>query len=137
MEITTCDIVEMLKTAIAGERNAANYYLKLAEAVPSNTARQEILTIRRQELRHYDLLQEIYADITGRDYMAAEPPQGGPKGWCEGVKEAICRELKDAEAYSSLACCLLCMRHKEKVLDILNDEKCHAKILYKFYEDCK
>ena len=136
MEITTCDIVEMLKSGITGEKQAVTRYQQLADLSLTTEQKQEINSIRKQEMRHYDILQEIYEDITGREYTPETVRESMPANWCEGLKAAICDELKAAEEYSELACCLICMRHKEKIISIINDEKCHAKILYSFYEEC-
>lgn len=137
MEILTCDIVELLKAAILDEKEAAQFYELLAEAAPDGEIRQKLLNIRRKELMHFELLQEIFADITGREYPANSKAAEEIGSFGEGLKKAICGELEAAEKYSELACCLPCMRHKEQVIGILNDEKCHAKMLFALFEELK
>lgn len=137
MEILTCDIVELLKSAILDEKEAASFYEKLAESAPDTEKRQKILNIRRRELMHMEMLQEIFADITGREYPINIGQTENITSWQEGLKKAVCGELSAAEEYAELACCLPCMRHKEQIIGILNDEKCHAKILFALYEETK
>jgi len=137
MEILTCDMVEMLKAAILDEKEAAGFYEMLAEAAPDAEIRQKIINIRRKELMHFELLQEIFADITGREYPVNTKIAGETGSFGEGLKTAICGELEAAEKYAELACCLPCMRHKEQIISILNDEKCHAKVLFAIFEEMR
>ena len=135
MEMTACDIVEMLKKDIMREKQAIYDYEHLSKLCETAEFRRQMLAIRKQEMLHYDMLQEIYADITGREYTPGEVREYTVTDKCEGLKQAICSELKDSEYYSELACCLPCMRHKEKIIAILDDEKCHARILFKHYQE--
>ncbi|MCL2816868.1 MAG: hypothetical protein FWD39_00575 [Clostridiales bacterium] len=131
-----CEIAQMLKEAMVDEKEAASAYEAIAEKSKNPADRNALLAIRRDEERHYGLLCEIYGEITGREYPAGKVYSEPPHSYLEMIKSSICGELEAAASYEKLACALTCMRHKETVCSILNDEKMHAKKLAAIYQSC-
>jgi len=131
---TLCETVQMLKEAMVDEKEAACDYAAIAEKSRKPEEKEALLAIRRDEERHYGLLHEIYGEITGREYQSEQVGAELPHRYAEMLKSSICGELEAAAHYEKLACGLACMRHKEIVCSILNDEKMHAKRLAAIYQ---
>ena len=129
-----CDIAQMLKESMVDEKDSIYAYEAIAEKSKKPADRNTVLAIRRDEKRHYGLLREMYGEITGREYHAGQVHADLPYSYIEMIKSSICGELEAAAFYEKLACSLACMRHKEIVCSILNDEKIHAKKLAAIYQ---
>ncbi|MEG1501284.1 MAG: ferritin-like domain-containing protein [Clostridiales bacterium] len=130
------DLIRMLREALAGEKMALRNYDILLNAAGRPEDKAQINKIRRDERRHYLLLEEIYESLTGKEYPPINAPASMPKNYCDMVKTSICDELEAAVFHEKLACRLNCIRHKEIICKIINDEKEHARILASIYKKC-
>lgn len=133
------NVLQAIRDAMKDEREASRMYHYMAKKAPCEADKQLFYSIRRDEKRHYCLLQEIYRDLTCECYCVDEISVRKPKGYCRALKKAICHEMQDATDYENLASALTCVEHQEIVICIMNDEKEHAQklaALYKLYQDC-
>ncbi|MGI5892150.1 MAG: hypothetical protein ACOX7H_05360, partial [Bacillota bacterium] len=69
-------------------------------------------------------------------YSLGNPSVSLPKNYCDMIKTAIYDELNAAALYERLAAKLFCLKQKEIICSILNDEKHHARILAAMYQRC-
>ncbi len=130
------ELVRLVKEAILAEKMAVRNYDILLGVTASPEDRAVITQIRRDERRHLMLLQDIYETLTGKEYPESNAPASMPQNYCQMIKTSICDELEAAVFYEKLAGRLPCMKQKETVCGILNDEKQHARALAAIYKRC-
>lgn len=128
------EIIKMLKDALVGEKLAIGNYELLLEAANDYQEKMHIMQIHRNERRHYFLLEEIYESYTGDTCPEIKSVASMPARYEDMLKTSICDELDTVCFYESLGAKLSCLRQKEMVATILNDEKEHARILAVFYQ---
>lgn len=129
------ELIRMIKEALAAEKMAARDYEIMIEAARSPEDARWLAHIRNDEKRHYLILEDIYRDLTGKDYPLSRSPASMPAYFREMVKTSICDELEAAAFYEKLAARFSCSRHREAVHTILNDEKEHARTLAGIYKN--
>ena len=122
----------MLKEALAGEKMAESNYQLMQEAAPP-ADRESVFTIACEENRHFLLLQSLYHELFGVMPPEARVAASMPQGYRQMLKTSICDELEAVAFYGQLADELKCLRHKELICFIINDEKNHARILSAIY----
>ena len=128
------EVVRMLRDALVGEKMAICNYELLLEAADDFNEKMHITQIHRNERRHYFLLEEIYESFTGDISPEIRSVASMPAEYEDMLKTSICDELDTVCFYESLFSKLTCLRQKEMVATILNDEKEHARILAAFYQ---
>lgn len=74
-------IAEIAK-AINGEYSAIICYEQLSKLAPNETARNQILEVRNDEINHYQTFSQIYVSLTGRQHTPQMTEQ------CESIYEA-------------------------------------------------
>ena len=122
----------MIKEALAGEKMAESNYLLMQEAAPP-TDKESIFIIACEENRHFLLLQSLYHELFGVMPPEARVAASMPQSYRQMLKTSICDELEAVDFYWQLSEELKCLRHKEQVYFIINDEKNHARILAAIY----
>ncbi|MFC4076298.1 ferritin family protein [Salinithrix halophila] len=87
--------------AISGEYNAIQCYARLAKAAPDAETRKQILEIRQDEVRHYQVFMGIYHRLTGG---AVPPitPEPCPRDFREGLRAAFKDEQETVDFYLSV-----------------------------------
>lgn len=120
--------VEEIKKIIQGERNTELLYDYLISAAPT-TEQQEILQNLKCDLqRHSILFRRIYKDFTTIEApINYEEAFQEPKSYIDGVKKALCEELKLIEKCRDIKCALGSECHRDIVFDIITE-----KIKYSF-----
>ena len=131
---TDREIIKMLKDALMVEKMAICNYEIMLEAAKDYNEKMHITQIHRNERRHYFLLEEIYESYTGEVSPEIKSVASMPTGYIDMLKTSICDELDKVGFYESLIGKLTCLRQKEMIATILNDEKEHARILAAFYK---
>ncbi len=127
------ETIRLLKEAMAAEKMAARDYELLIAATENQEGGIWLGHILNVEKRHFLLLEDIYQDLTGENYPIKNSPASMPREYPEMLKTSICDELEAVAFYEKLAPRLLCLRHKEIIWRILNDEKEHARTLAGIY----
>lgn len=84
--------------AIDGEYTAVLCYEQLAKMAPSEEARKQILEIRNDEIRHFQMFSKLYTSMTGRQHTPKlnEPCPGS---YLEGVRSSFKDEQETVDAY--------------------------------------
>ncbi len=131
---TDLEAIQLLKEGLLGEQMAIRGYEMIRHNSGSGQDKELITSILRDERRHYFLLQEIFEERTDTVFEMAKASISMPMDFIDMIKTAICDELEAVAFYERLAGMLDCMRQKEIVLQILNDEKEHAQLLAGLYQ---
>ena len=92
-----------------------------------------LAAIRREERRHYYLLEGIYEETTGKPFAANRAALSLPKNYPDMLRTAICDKLAAIDFYEELIINVKCVRQKELLVIIISDQKEHARILASIY----
>lgn len=129
----SAELARMLKEAMAAERMAIRNYDLLLEAAQEEDVREDIRHIRREEKRHYVLLEGMYEEMTGLEYAVGRAPASMPQNYYDMIRTSICDELEAVNFYEYLAKEIDCEIQRATVWEIMNEEKEHARILAAIY----
>ena len=58
-------LIRSLEKAINGEYSAIQCYEKLAKMAPNQKERKQILEIREDEMKHFQVFSQLYINLTG------------------------------------------------------------------------
>ncbi len=101
MQPVSPELIRNIERAINGEYQAIQYYRRLAELAPNQEARQTILSIRQDEIRHYNSFTRIYTQLTG---SRPRVQQGSlPRTYREGLRQGIQDELEASRFYREIS----------------------------------
>ncbi len=121
------DALDLVRTAVEGEREDELFYDYLISVAPSQEEVNIIKSIRDDERKHNKMFREIYAYFTGDEIQAEENPRfEKPRSYLEGVKKAFFGELAAMERYRNIRAGLPVNYYRDMVFEILTDELKHA-----------
>jgi rubrerythrin len=89
--------------AINGEYSAIACYEQLAKIAPNEEARNRILEIRKDEIRHYQIFSQIYFTITGRQQPAPQIVEQCATEYRSGLEAALKDEQETVDFYHEIA----------------------------------
>ncbi|MCM2534066.1 ferritin-like domain-containing protein [Neobacillus pocheonensis] len=114
-----------VEKAINGEYSAIHCYGKLANLAPSGDERKRILEIRKDEIRHFQLFEQIYTSLTGSQ---PQPKiiEECPDVYFDGVEFALQDEQKTVDFYMEIADDATNQHIKEVFRRAAADEQNHA-----------
>jgi rubrerythrin len=135
LRVENSGLIETLENAMKAERIAAANYGIMLDSEEAFKDAPLLAYIRNAERRHYLLLDSIYWDFTANNYITFKRVATMPRYYPEMIRTSLCDELEAAAFYENLLSALACLRHKEIIALILNDEKEHARFLGKLYEN--
>jgi len=125
---------ELLNQALMGQKRAVRCYELIAAAAPDFRDKELLLAIRREERRHYYLLEGVYEDICGHAYNPPRVSLSLPRVYVQMLKTALCDKLAAIDFYEALLPELHCVKNQELLTMILSDQKEHARILVAIYD---
>lgn len=120
-------------------REAELFYCCMVEKSQCEVDKEMFRQFSMDERRHYALLQQILRELTCECYCVGEVCIEEPKGFCKAIKVAIYNEMQLSNDYENLAYYLTEMCHREILLKMIQDSRCHAERLaelYKFAQEC-
>ncbi|MFC7373542.1 ferritin-like domain-containing protein [Fictibacillus iocasae] len=91
-----------IEKALNGEYSAIACYEQLAQLAPTAGERERILEIRSDEIKHYQVFNDIYTQLTGRQHQ----PQMTEKCatvYKKGLEASIEDEQKTVDFYMEIA----------------------------------
>lgn len=91
-----------LVKAINGEYSAIICYEQLARLAPTEEARKQILEIREDEIRHFQVFCHIYQMLTGRQHTPQMTEQC-KDNFIDGVQASFKDEQETTDFYLSMA----------------------------------
>ncbi len=95
-------LIQDIATAINGEYSAIICYEQLAKIAPDEEAGKQILEIRQDEVRHYQLFSGIYKALTGSPYTA-QMSEPCPQSYADGLHASFKDEQVTTDAYLDIA----------------------------------
>jgi rubrerythrin len=126
--------LQLIKEAVAGEREDQLYYEYLISVAPTNEEKLIIASIRDDERRHNRLFRKIYKDLTGQEVpQAAGEEFQRPRTYKDGLVKALFGELAAVEKYRVIRQGLPNTYYRDILFNIITDEIKHsAKYNYLF-----
>jgi len=125
-----------LYEGLCKEKRAVRALSVIIGAAPRLADRELLSAVQREERRHYYLLEGMYEEVAGK---ACETPAAAvslPKNFCEMLKTQICDKLEAIDLYERTLPQLECLRLRELMQIILDDQKEHARVLAGIYQRC-
>lgn len=96
------NLINHIVKSINGEYNAVICYEQLAKITPNEEARKQILEIRNDEIRHYQMFSKLYTSMTGKQHT---PQLLSPcaDNYLQGVKASFKDEQKAVDTYLDIS----------------------------------
>jgi rubrerythrin len=98
----------------------------MAEMTDNKGVIEQIRFAYEDEAKHYDMFQEIYEEITGRDVQIMSPEQENLNKLIDAVKSSINGELEAVELYREIRAMLRGKEYRDMLYEIITDEQEHA-----------
>lgn len=95
-------LINNIAKAINGEYSAVQCYEQLAKLAPSAEVRDQILEIRKDEIRHLNTFSQIYQSLTGKQ-PTPQISEECPDNFKEGILAAFKDEQKAVDSYLDIA----------------------------------
>lgn len=119
------ELLADIQKAINGEYSAINCYQQLAELAPTEEARKQILEIRQDEIRHYQIFSHIYFMLTGKQHTPQMTEQC-KSVYTEGLRASFKDEQETTDFYLDIAQKTTDPYIKEQFHRASSDEQNHA-----------
>jgi len=121
-----------LKQAAESEADVRAFYDMMVENAPSEAERGIIDDMRREDLKHFRLLRQIYYDITGEKIDAGQPAKTAlPDSYGDGLVAALMGEQQAVTTYRKVMFAMRNRRHVNMMTEVITDELRHLG-LYNF-----
>jgi rubrerythrin len=120
-------LLKDISKALNEEFQAIQYYTRLAELAPNKQARQAILGIRQDEIKHFYWFSKGYLDLAGK-YPSLTLGASLPSSYKRGVRDSIKDEQETVPFYQRIASLITDQQLKERFLKAAEDEHRHAQI---------
>lgn len=117
-------LIEDVSRAIIAEVHAYNFYQRLAQLTPNEQFRQIILSIQRDEMKHYHWFTMILRMMGGQQPQI--PPGELPRDFKEGVQKAIQDELDASSFYQGISSRATTHHVQMHFMHASHDEQRHA-----------
>jgi len=123
-----------LGRALQAQKRAVRAYEIIANAAPAAKERELLLGIRREERRHYYLLEGIYEDMAGQAFSSSRVALSLPRNYHDMLKSSLCDKLAGIDFYEQLREEIGCVKNQVLMDLILREQKEHARILAALYD---
>jgi len=115
-----------IKQAAESEADVRAFYDMMSKAAPSDTERGIIDDMRRDDLKHFRLLRQIYYDITGEKLDTAQSAKAAlPESYADGLAAALMGEQQAVATYRKVMFAMRSRRHVNMMTEIITDELRH------------
>ncbi len=95
-------LINDIQKAINGEYGAIKCYEQLSRLAKTQVEKNQILEIRKDEIRHFEEFSRIYRELTGRQPVA-DSMEKCPEQYQEGVEFAFRDEQETVDFYLDIA----------------------------------
>lgn len=126
-------LVKDIEKALNGEYSAIACYNKLADRAPTNEAREQILEIREDEIRHYEAFRNIFRQLTGKE-PSPKITEPCPENYREGILASFKDEQKTTDFYYEIERKAQDISIKETFRQAAADEQNHAVWFLYFFQ---
>ncbi|TMU88344.1 ferritin-like domain-containing protein [Bacillus sp. BHET2] len=119
-----------IQKAINYQFKAISYYTQLAELAPNETAKQAILGIRQDEIRHFNAFSQTYLQLNNLyPSLQLVSSLDLPSNYRQAIRESIKDESESVTFYVSISNQLTEPRSQRRFMRAAYDEQRHADIL--------
>lgn len=118
-------VLQLIRQAIAGEREDELFYDYLLSVAPTDQERQIIAGIRDDERKHNRYFRNLYRQLTGMSPAEEGEEFEKPASYLEGIERALLGELKAFERYRTIYLNIP-VQYKNIIFEIMTDELKHA-----------
>ena len=116
-----------LKTAIADERSAIDFYTRLLAVAPTEMAKYSVRTALEDEKVHDRQLTKLYKRLTGhKPKIKVEKVEFSH--FFDGLKKAFVDEVEASEFYKEMYLSVSCPTIRDILYSIQHDEVEHAQL---------
>ncbi|HYE08617.1 MAG TPA: ferritin-like domain-containing protein [Patescibacteria group bacterium] len=119
-------LLDLLKEAMTDEKKDHKKYSKMMEMTDNKEILDQIHHAYEDEAKHYEMFQEIYGELTGRDIQILCPEQDQQNRLIDAVKTSINGELVAVEFYREIRAMLRGKKYRNMLFEIITDEQEHA-----------
>lgn len=119
-------LLDLLKEAMLDEKKDYSKYRLMAEMTDNKGVIEQIRYAYEDEAKHYDMFQEIYEELTGKEARIIPPEQESLNRLIDAVKSSIDGELAAVELYRDIRAMLRGRRYRDMLYEIITDEQEHA-----------
>ncbi|WP_413408699.1 ferritin-like domain-containing protein [Paenibacillus amylolyticus] len=124
---SSVEALELIKTAVQGERNDEMFYDSLIQLSPDANQATIITSIRNDERGHNQMFRQMYKDLTGQEISGVNSePVETVTSYLGGLQKAFQGELAAVEKYRKIWFGLPYGIYKDTVWGIILDEQKHA-----------
>lgn len=119
--------LELIHEAITGEGEDQSFYRQILRAAPTQEDRDIITGIRKDEMKHSQLLRKLYYELTGKILKnPAQYENGTRMTYCQALKKSLLGEVAAISKYRKILFGMQERRHINILTEILTDEIRHA-----------
>ncbi|MDO4581464.1 MAG: ferritin-like domain-containing protein [Bacillota bacterium] len=130
------ELLHSLAQGLCAQKRAVKVMELMENAAPEPRDKQLLAAIRREERRHYYLLEGIYEETALAAYQPPRLSLSLPRHYPQMLKTAICDKLAAVEFYQSLLPALVCYKLRDMLELIISEQKEHARLLAAVYARC-
>lgn len=127
-------VIQMLEKALSQQRRSVKSYEMMTAAAPRGEERELLQAMRREERRHYYMLEGVYEELCGHGWTAPRLSVAMPKGYAAMLQVMISDKLEVIDYYQSLAEALSCVKQQELLDIIVCDQKEQVRTLATIYK---
>jgi rubrerythrin len=95
-------LVNDIAKAINGQYSAIVCYERLAQLAPNEDVRKQIIEIRQDEIRHFQIFSQIFTSLSGKQPMP-QIIQGCPSDYRAGLHFAFKDEQETVDFYLNIS----------------------------------
>jgi rubrerythrin len=114
-----------IRQAVESEADVKAFYGFMLDAAPSEEDRELLAGIRRDDLKHFELLRQIYYDTTGEKLAPAQLAATLPVTYAGGLTAGLMGEQQAAATYRKVLFAMRGRRHINMMTEIITDELRH------------
>lgn len=114
-----------LEKALAGEKEAIEFYGTLESIAPNDEARRQVDKARQDEMKHFRMFSELYVRLTGRQPVVPKPVFETPD-FSSGVYKSFNDELDAMDLYRDMMLSTNNLVIRDIMFEAMTDEMEHA-----------
>ncbi|WP_432662931.1 ferritin-like domain-containing protein [Wukongibacter baidiensis] len=119
--------LKLIKEVVQGSKKDELFYDYLISISPTKADKDILSSIRDDEIKHYQMLRQIYKDYTGMDIQVDEDVDfKKPASYIDGIVIALFKSFADVEKYREIRKGLPTRHQRDILFDIITDELMHS-----------
>jgi rubrerythrin len=126
-------LMDLLKEAMTDEKKDHRKYKNMIDMTDNKEIIDQIRHAYEDEAKHYEMFQEIYEELAGRNVQVITPEPEHQDRLIDAVKSSISDELYAVELYREIRAMLRGKKYRNMLFEIITDEQEHATRLVYLY----